>query len=237
MRSARRLICDSRIVLRRWKGVASLAAVLCLVIPAFAVRTSLVVSPSMESSLLVGDFVLVNRAVTGATIPLTTWRLQRYSPLGRGDVIVFRPPATDLVGADLVKRIVGLPGDTIRMRGSAVSVNDLQLKEPYARHTGETRVFDPRMVWQKQFLPASVDPRTYVPSAGDWGPLVIPPKHYFVMGDNRAASIDSRHWGFVADSQIEGRVAFVYFSYDRGSSRGSRWIDAVRWARIGHPIH
>jgi signal peptidase I len=228
---------EHRSRLTAWASVISIAVVALLILKIFVVQNFLVISPSMESTLLVGDFVVVNRAVIGARFPVTNLRLPGYSSLRRQDVIVFRPPPTDLIGMDLVKRLIGLPGDTIEMRDRMVYVDAQRLDEPYASHVSEADVFDPAMAWQKQFLTHSVDPRTYAPTRDNWGPLIVPTNYYFVMGDNRAGSIDSRYWGFVDANQIEGRADFVYFSYHYESSRPTRWIDEIRWGRIGRAIH
>jgi signal peptidase I len=220
-----------------WLGVISIAALASLILNVCVVKTFVVISTSMEGTLLVGDFLVVNRAVLGARIPFTNNRLPGYSSLRRRDVIVFQPPPADLVGLDLVKRVIGIPGDTIRMHDRVVYVDGQRLDEPYARQTGEKDVFDLRMAWQTQYLTHSVDPRTYAPARDNWGPLTIPPNCYFVLGDNREKSVDSRYWGFVDVSQVEGRADFVYFSYHKKSSRPSRWIDEIRWGRIGRAIH
>jgi signal peptidase I len=93
------------------------------------------------------------------------------------------------------------------------------------------------MVWQQDYLLPGVDPETYAPTRDQWGPLVIPEDRYFMLGDNRDSSLDSRYWGLLERWRLEGRASFIYFSYNRGSARPFSWLREVRWGRIGDGIH
>jgi signal peptidase I len=209
------------------------AFVLFLVVRTFLVEAFKIPTSSMEGTLLVGDFLLVNKAVYGAEIPGTGIRLPALDDPGRGDVVVFTPPHEPR--KNYVKRLVGLPGDTLEMREKSLVINGLTLDEPYARYIdlrGDAR--HPNMRWQASHLIAG--PGDYHPSRDTWGPLVVPRGSYFVLGDNRDNSEDSRYWGFVPRESIRGRPWFVYYSFDPNSEDGPPWVRAVRWARVGHLI-
>ncbi len=161
---------------------------------------------SMEPTLLAGDYILAK--------PL------RRAP-SRGQIVIYRRRH----GA-WVKRIVGLPGDTVAMQAGALSVNGYPISEPYASHAHERSVFDRDFVWQRRFLAGTVDTSAYHPTTTFWGPIVIPPGNYFVLGDNRPESADSRYTGFVVADSVVQRPLFVYFSRDPQTH-------VVRWSRIG----
>jgi signal peptidase I len=221
--------------LREWLKSMALALVLFLVLRTFILNTFVIISGSMENTLLVGDLLLVNRAAIGTVIPGTSLRIPGYSDPRRGDVLVFDPPHEE--NMKLVKRLIGLPGDTLLMKDKVVFVNGQPLEEPYARHGGNGENFtDPIMAWQRPYLAPGVDPESYRPTRDDWGPLVIPPGHYFMLGDNRDASYDSRYWGLLEAWRLEGRAALIYFSYNRESLRAFPWLREVRWSRIGDRV-
>lgn len=202
----------------------------------FVVQTFVVISGSMEGTLLLGDFLFVNRAGIGARIPFTHVRFPGYSSPRRGDVVVFRPPSADLMGMELVKRLIGVPGDTIQMRDRVVYIGGRRLREPYTRQTAEADVLDSAMAWQKQYLVPTTDPRTYTPTRDNWGPLIIPKNRYLVMGDNREESFDSRYWGLIDRSQIDGQADFIFFSYHKEPSRSNQSLHGIRFDRVGHRI-
>lgn len=222
--------------LREWLKSMALAVVLFLVLRTFILNTFVIISGSMENTLLVGDLLLVNRAAIGSMIPGTSVRIPGYSDPHRGDVLVFDPPHEE--NMKLVKRLIGLPGDTLEMRDKVVFINGQAREEPYARHGGNGEDFtDPIMAWQRRYLAPGVDPDTYRPTRDDWGPIVIPPGNYFMLGDNRDASYDSRYWGLLEAWRLEGRAVLIYFSYNKESLRAFPWIREVRWSRIGDLIH
>ncbi len=220
-----------------WTKSIVIAAILFLFLRTFVVQTFVITSGSMENTLLVGDFLLVNRAAIGSRVPLTSVRIPGYSEPKRQDVIVFQPPPPDDTTMKLVKRVIGMPGDTIEMRNRVVYIDGKQLDEPYVRHTNEPDDTHPWMQWQKNFLAPGVDPATYRPTRDNWGPLVIPADHYMMLGDNRETSLDSRYWGLVEGWRLEGRAEFLYFSYNKESYRPFPWIREIRWSRIGDVIH
>lgn len=208
-----------------------IAVVLFLLIRSFILQTFFITSGSMEDSLLVGDFLVVNRAAVGSQVPfLSSVRLPGYSEPRRGDILVFDPPhEPDL---KLVKRLIGLPGDTLEMRDRVLFLNGEPQDEPYLKITGLADSTDPWMAWQASYLAPGLDATTYRPTRDNWGPLVIPEDRYFMLGDNRDESLDSRYWGLLEGWRLEGRVSFIYFSYDRESYRPLAWLREIRWGRI-----
>jgi len=219
---------------RDWARSLLVALVLFLVIRSFGVEAFKIPTSSMENTLLVGDFLLVNKAVYGARVPGTDLRLPAISQPRRGDVVVFNPPHEP--DRNYVKRLIGLPTDTLEMRDKRLYLNGAPLYEPYAQHVDRRGdVEHPDMRWQSNHLVAG-PMREYQPTRDNWGPLVVPRERYFVLGDNRDNSEDSRYWGFVHQGAIRGRPWFVYYSFDtRGGERAS-WLREIRWGRIGAAV-
>jgi signal peptidase I len=217
-----------------WAKSIAIAVVLFLFLRTFIVQTFVITSGSMEQTLLVGDMLVVNRAAIGTRVPGTGLRIPGYSEPERGDVLVFDPPHEETL--KLIKRLIGMPGDTVEMRDRTLYVNGEARDEPYVRHTPAADESHPWMEWQRDHLIGGVDPRTYAPTRDNWGPLVIPQDRYFMLGDNREASLDSRYWGLLEGWRLEGRAVFKYYSYNKDSYRPFPWIREVRWGRIGETI-
>jgi signal peptidase I len=227
-----------------WIKSIGVAVVIFVLLRTFLVQTFVITSGSMEETLLVGDFLVVNRAGIGSRVPFTDIRIPGYSEPRRGDVIVFDPShEVDLM---LVKRLIGMPGDTLSMRDRQLYINGQAINEPYVKHTPEIgddfpdpRVLTPDrdMSWQYKHLAAGVDSATYRPSRDNWGPIVVPPEFYFMLGDNREQSLDSRYWGLVEGWRLEGRAVFIYFSYNMDSFRPFAFLREIRLSRIGDVIH
>jgi signal peptidase I len=218
-----------------WEWTKSLlvAVLLFLFIRTFLVHTFVIISGSMEDTLLVGDLLLVNRAAVGSRIPGTSVEIPGYSRLERGDILVFDPPHEE--DLKLVKRLMGLPGDTLQMREKVLFVNGEPLDEPYAQYL-EGQNGDgtwPWMVWQEDYLLTGANRDEYRPTRDNWGPIVIPEDRYFMLGDNRDTSLDSRYWGLLEGWRLEGRAILVYFSFNKDSTRPFPWLREVRWGRIG----
>jgi signal peptidase I len=136
---------------------------------------------------------------------------------------------------DVVKRLIGIPGDTLEMRGDSLFRNGRYVAEPYVRHTNPQSALPSPVVgtvlrWQRPHLIGADS--AYTPGLRNWGPLVLPPRSYFVMGDNRDESVDSRFWGFLPRDNIKGATAFIYFAYDPSSWRPLPLVTAIRWGRI-----
>jgi len=220
-------------VLWEWVKSMTTALVLFFLVRSFLVEAFKIPSGSMEGTLLVGDFLLVNKLVYGAEVPFTRAHLPAMKAPDRGEVIVFKWPVDPTV--DFVKRVVGLPGDTVGMIEGILQRNGRPVKERYTSHTEPGS--DPageEFRWQRQYLVrrAKALP-SYHPSRNNWGPLIVPPRHLFVLGDNRDNSLDSRYWGFVPDSLVKGRPLMVYFSYAPDSTSPVAFLTNVRWRRLG----
>lgn len=190
----------------------------------------------MERTLLVGDFLFVNKALYGAEIPGTQARLPAFREPGRGDVVVFSPPHDRK--RTYVKRVVGVAGDTLEMRDKTLVRNGRIIEESYARHfDSKGDAVHPGMRWQADHLVTELPHRRYTPSRDNWGPLVVPPSHLFVLGDNRDNSEDSRYWGFIDRNDVRGRPWMVYLSVRNDSSDARGWIQRIRWDRLGYFVH
>lgn len=220
-----------------WEWVKSLviALALFLVIRTFVIEAFRIPTASMESTLLVGDFLLVNKAVYGAQVPGTAMRLPALGEPDRGDIVVFVPPHEPT--KNYVKRLLGLPGDTLAMREKVLYLNGEPVTEPYAQHGDPLDVHAPGMRWQLGHLVAPAERMRYRPTRDNWGPIVVPAGQYFVLGDNRDDSEDSRYWGFIEDGSIKGKPLFVYYSFNPRTLRHVPWLTEIRWDRIGGAIN
>jgi signal peptidase I len=203
--------------------------VVALFLLTFILQPYLIPSESMEHTLLVGDFLLVNRQVYAPAGRLSGWLLP-YRDVARGDIVVFHHPQPHPF---LVKRVVGLPGDRLRIENGRVSINGLTLDEPYAafepvppnpfRDDFPGRVYtDPQVdpAWWRQMQSLTTN-----------GELIVPQGQYFVLGDNRNHSEDSRFWGFVPRSLIVARPLVIYFSLSRPSTTD---VEQAEDDRLGH---
>jgi signal peptidase I len=225
---------DSRNAAVEWTKSIAIAIVLFLVLRTFLVQTFVITSGSMEETLLVGDMLFVNRAAIGSRVPGTSVRIPGYSSPKRLDVLVFDPPHEE--DLKLIKRLIGLPGDTLEMRHRALYLNGAPVDESYVVHSDVADEFHPWMEWQREHLAPGLDARAYRPTRDTWGPLVIPEDRYFMLGDNREQSLDSRYWGLLEGWRLEGRALFTYYSYNKGSYRPFPALREVRWSRIGRGI-
>jgi signal peptidase I len=235
-----------------WENVKSLAGavLIYLVIKTFLFEAYRIPSGSMVPTLLVGDWLFVNKAVYGPSIPFTDVHLPAISEPKRGEVVVFRSPTQTDQPEDpnptLVKRLVGMPGDTLYMRGGMLFLNGVAQPQPPAAqsrpgpNTSQPDETHPLFAWQHaiELKQSRFGPAPAVPTHDNWGPLVIPTRSFFMMGDARYDSKDSRYWGVVPRNNIRGRPAFVYYSYRADDSdRPLPFITDIRWSRIGTRIH
>ena len=159
-----------------------------LLIQSTMVQARVIPSGSMQETLLIGDHLLVTRFGYDAGVPLTPWHVSLWRDPHRQQVIVFRPPYAS--ENDLIKRVIGMPGDKLEIRRGAVWINGKVLDEPYV-----TLPMNPHEIYAYQSV-------------------TVPPGHYFVMGDNRGNSYDSRFWGFVPRENLIGTPLFIYMSVD-----------------------
>jgi signal peptidase I len=234
-----------------WESVrAFLVTVLIfLAIRTFLVEAFRIPSGSMIPTLLVGDWLFVNKLVYGPHIPFTDVNLPGYADPKRNEVVVFVSPyqADEAErGLDptptLVKRLIGLPGDTLLMRNAVLHVNGVPQPQGFAaaqNPVGDPNETNPLFEWQRKYALAAsrFGAAPAQPTHDNWGPIVVPPGHYMMLGDNRYNSKDSRYWGLVPRANLRGRPIFVYYSYNADDSdRPLPFLTDIRWGRIGHVI-
>jgi signal peptidase I len=236
------------------KGLLSTLAVF-LVLRIFFIEAYRIPSGSMIPSMLIGDWLFVNKLVYGPHIPFTSVNLPGYAEPSRYEIAVFvSPPQHDQPGdltPTLVKRIVGVPGDTLHMRDAKLFVNGIEQRQGYGAQSvpGDPNEVSQLFDWQKPIglQQSRFGPAPAQPTHDNWGPIVVPAAHYFMMGDNRYCSKDSRYWQFVPRENFRGRPLFVYYSYRPGdaydavcspdvSDRPLSFITDIRWGRIGDRI-
>ena len=216
-----------------WEWVKSLAIALVIwfLLTSFLVQAFRIPSGSMENTLLIGDFLFVNKALYGAEVPILHKRLPALREPRRLDIVVF--DSVEDAGVSVVKRMVGMPGDTIAMRDNVLFINDERVTEDYVLRGSPGDQRDPRMrAWQINYLADSSQTQSYDPSLKNWGPLVVPPDSFLVMGDNRDNSYDGRYWGFLGRDRIRGRPMFVYYSFDKRGLYPLPFLTAIRWSRF-----
>lgn len=172
----------------------------------------------MKQTLQIGDHILVNKFIYGVKIPFTGITIIPFKKPEQGDIIVFKFPEDP--SKDFIKRVIGIPGDRVEIRDKKVYINGKPLNHDYGIHT------DPRIkpVWK--------EPRDNL------RPITVPKDAYFVMGDNRDHSYDSRFWGCVNTKALKGKAFIVYWSWDKEGFPGRlkswmTWWNWVRWGRIG----
>jgi signal peptidase I len=198
------------------------AVVLALFIRTFVVQAFKIPTGSMEPNLLVGDHLLVNKFVFSPSPSALERTLLPVRDIVRGDVVVFKYPEDP--ERDFIKRIIGLPGETIEVRGTDVLVNGTAIAQPFAHFL---LAHDPAAPLNDG------DPRER------YGPVTVPAGHYFAMGDNRDNSQDSRYWGFLPAHYVKGRALMIYWSFDDApnASGVGRLLGGTRWSRLLHQIH
>ena len=220
--------------LAHWAKIIVVSLALFVVIRAFGVEAFKIASGSMEHTLFEGDFLLINKLVYGAGI--SGHKFPALHAPRRGDVIVFTYPVDPRL--NYVKRIVGIPGDTLVMRSAVLIRNGRVVREDYIQHsTDDADQSDEEFRWQSAYLVGGASVENYRPSRNNWGPLVVPSHDYFVLGDNRDNSSDSRYWGFVADSLVRGQPIMVYYSYAPDTGDRLDWLKRLRWKRFGELVH
>jgi signal peptidase I len=227
-----------------WENVKGIAGVVIifLFIRTFLFEAYRIPSGSMIPTLLIGDWLFVNKLVYGPHIPFTDVNLPGYAEPKRWDVVVFVSPNQIDQPEDptptLVKRLVGMPGDTLYMRDGKLYVNGIEQRQGYGAQSepGDPNETSDLFEWQHriELRNSRFGPPPNPISHDNWGPLLIPPKHFFMMGDNRYQSKDSRYWGIVPRENVRGRPTFVYYSWNADDSdRPLPFITDIRWRRIG----
>jgi signal peptidase I len=230
-----------------WENFKSIlgALLVFLVLRAFFVEAYRIPSGSMIPSLLVGDWLFVNKLIYGPHVPFTDKHLPGYAEPKRGDVVVFVSPTQVDQPEDpnptLVKRLIGEPGDTLFMRKGILYVDGIAQRQGYGVQTPVDSTAatetNPDFDWQKSvgLRSSRFGPAPAQPTHDNWGPFAVPLRHFFMMGDNRYNSKDSRYWGFVPRENVRGRPLFIYYSYNADDSdRPLPFITDIRWSRIGH---
>jgi signal peptidase I len=189
----------SKSKLREYSEAIIIAVVSALIIRTCVIQSFKIPSGSMENTLIVGDCLLVNKFIYGIKVPFTDLRLPSLRNPKRGDVVVFRYPLDH--AQDYIKRVVGIPGDQIQIRQKQVYVNGIPYHNPHELHT------------DTQTLPPEISVRD------NFGPVQVPANSYFMMGDNRDNSYDSRFWGFVDGGDLVGYAFIKFWSWDKDKLR------------------
>ncbi len=208
-------------VVREYFETIVIAVILALFFRTFVVQAFKIPTGSMEPNLLIGDHLLVNKFVFAPTLSSLERAVLPTRAVRRGDVVVFKYPEDP--ERDFIKRVIGLPGETIELRDHRIHVNGRPIDEPYAHYL-------PRPEPGGPYEATSEDVRDR------YGPVVVPANALFVMGDNRDNSQDSRYWGFLPVENIKGKALMIYWSYD-GDSGSLNPLTQTRWARLLHQIH
>ncbi len=190
-----------------------IAVLIALSVRTFVVQAFRIPSSSMEPTLLVGDYLLVNKFIYGIKIPYTDIKLFQFKKPQRGDVIVFIFPLDP--SKDFIKRVIGTEGEKVQIIDRKIYINDQLMDDRWGRFE-------------------NIGSIEYQHSVENFGPVVVPEASLFVMGDNRNNSEDSRFWGFLRVDAVLGKAFILYFSWD---GHAPKLLDTVRWSRIGHVIH
>jgi signal peptidase I len=196
-----------------------IAVILALFVRTFVVQAFKIPTGSMENNLLIGDHLLVNKFVYAPTTTRLEEMLLPIDPIRRGDIVVFKYPEDP--ERDFIKRVIGLPGETIEVKNKKVHIDGQALDEPYVQY----------------LIPPDEEGASELDVRVQYGPVDVPEGHYFMMGDNRDNSQDSRYWGFLPRDYVKGKALFVYFSFGEGGGGLSGMFTGVRWSRLLHQIH
>jgi signal peptidase I len=229
-----------------WEGFKSIAATVAifLILRTFLIEAYRIPSGSMIPSMLIGDWLFVNKLRYGPHVPFTKINLPGYAEPRRGEIVVFISPLQVDQPEDptpiLVKRLIGVAGDTMYARDGVVHINGVPQRQGYETASARGAPPDdwhPLFEWQKriQVTDSRFGPPPERPTLDNWGPLLIPDGYFWMMGDNRYNSKDSRYWGIVPRENVRGRPLFVYYSWNADDSdRPLPFLTDIRWSRIGH---
>ncbi len=220
-----------------WVKSIAIAFVIWFFLQAFLLKSFMIISDSLEPTLHVGDALFINKALYGARVPFTNMRTPAIREPRQGELVVFEGIEEPVL--TIVKRLIGVAGDTVEMRHDSLFRNGEYVPEPYVRHVNPAVGMDHAQrlrsrSWQLPHLVDTVDKENYLPDLRDWGPMIVPGGHVFGMGDNRDASYDGRHWGFLPRENLLGHPMFIYYSYDPDHWRPFPFLSAIRWRRLFH---
>ncbi len=205
--------------------------ILVIVIRSFIVEPFRIPSGSLEPSLLIGDFVVVNKFAYGLRLPVLETKVLALGEPKRGDIVVFRwPPSPQF---DYIKRVVGVPGDTVSYRDKVLKINGQVAQQTFIKYTNfvnqygqasQVKELEENLLGIKHDIFVNDNDKPY-----DFE-ITVPKGYYFMMGDNRDNSSDSRYWGLVPEANLRGPAFLVWMSWDGQNNR-------IRWQRIGRAIH
>jgi signal peptidase I len=196
-----------------------IAVILALFIRTWVVQAFKIPTGSMENNLLVGDHLLVDKFAFAPALSQFERTFLPISHVRRGDVIVFKYPEEP--DRDFIKRVIGLPGEILQVKRKKVYINGKELNEPYVHF----------------IRPLSPERAELADAHDDYGPVTVPQDQYFMMGDNRDNSADSRVWGFLPANYIKGRALMIYWSYEPDEGGIMSALTGTRWNRLLHQIH
>ncbi len=208
---------QNKSIIREYVEAILVAVLLAVVIRTYVIQAFKIPSGSMLPTLQIGDHLLVNKFIYGTEIPFKGERVFRWKEIKRGDIVVFKFPKDRSV--DYIKRVIGLPGDSIQVSNKKVMINGKAIEDAYAHFTS------------KSVLSSFSGPRD------NYGPVTVPQGKIFVMGDNRDNSYDSRFWGFVDKRDVLGKALVIYWSWnlDEPFLSKERFV-SIRWKRFGDMI-
>jgi signal peptidase I len=217
-----------------WAKTITVSLIVWFVMSRLVLQAFRITSSSMVNTVLVGDVLFVNKLLYGAEVPLIHTRLPAIRDPRHGDIVTFR--SVEEADLDVVKRLIGEPGDTLAMREGVLVRNGRAVDEPWIRPGHRLQPSDPggrekMRAWQVHYL-VGRDTAGYAPDPNNWGPIVVPPDSFFMMGDNRADSWDSRYWGFLPRDHMTGKAEVVYYSYDPDTYKPVPVLSNIRWRRI-----
>ena len=207
------------------------AVILALFVRTFVVQAFKIPTGSMEPNLLVGDHLLVNKFVFAPTVSPAERAVLPIRDIRRGDIVVFKFPEDP--ERDFIKRVIGLPGDSVELKNRELHINGQKIDESYAHYL---------------FPVGEGQESTNFDVRERYGPVTVPDRHYFMMGDNRDNSQDSRYWGFLPAHYVKGRALMIYWSFEQPTGTQPEGLGALfynvfsifthtRWSRMLHQIH
>ena len=206
----------NKTVFREYAEAIFIALLLALFIRTFIIQAFKIPSGSMEKTLLIGDHILVSKFTYGIHIPniIPFLNIKLFDDIvlfqkipERYDIVVFRYPKNE--SRDFIKRVIGLPGDLLQVRHQKIYINEKLIKEKHVWHTDSPH--------KDRLVPRD-----------DFGPIIVPPGHLFMMGDNRENSQDSRFWGFLDINKIKGKALVIYWSWNAEDN----WVRFNRFGQI-----